>query len=88
MRVAEEISKYKLDLVGVQEVRWDRGGIEPANEHIFFYRKGNENHELGIDFLLYVRESSGREAEHSPPASAKVQKIRIYTSTPPYAFMA
>jgi hypothetical protein len=24
--VAEEISKYKLDLVGVQEVRWDGGG--------------------------------------------------------------
>jgi hypothetical protein len=23
--VAEEISKYKLDLVGVQEVRWDGG---------------------------------------------------------------
>jgi hypothetical protein len=28
--VVEEISKYKLDLVGVQEVRWDRGGTEPA----------------------------------------------------------
>jgi hypothetical protein len=26
--VGEEISKYKLDLVGVQEVRWDGGGIE------------------------------------------------------------
>jgi hypothetical protein len=23
--VAEEISKYKLDLMGVQEIRWDRG---------------------------------------------------------------
>jgi hypothetical protein len=37
--VAEEISKYKLDLVGVQEDRWDRGG-----ECTFFYGKGNENH--------------------------------------------
>jgi hypothetical protein len=26
--VREEISKYKLDLVGVQEVRWDGGGAE------------------------------------------------------------
>jgi hypothetical protein len=34
--VAEEISKYKLDLVGVQEVRWDRGVIEPAGEYILF----------------------------------------------------
>jgi hypothetical protein len=28
--VAEEISKYKLDLVGVQKVRWDGGGTEPV----------------------------------------------------------
>jgi hypothetical protein len=31
--VAEEISKYKLDLVAVQEVRWGRGGTDPAGEH-------------------------------------------------------
>jgi hypothetical protein len=37
MTVAKEISKYKLDLVGVQEVRWNRGGNEPAGEYIFFY---------------------------------------------------
>jgi hypothetical protein len=29
-----------------------------------------------------------REAEHSPPASAEVKKMWIYTSTAPYAFMA
>jgi exonuclease III len=38
--VVEQISKYKLDLVGVQEVRWDRGGTEPAGEYTFFYGKG------------------------------------------------
>jgi hypothetical protein len=42
--VAEEISKYKLDLVGVQGVRWDGGGIKPAGEYTFLYTKGNENH--------------------------------------------
>jgi hypothetical protein len=31
--VAEEITEYKLDLVGVQEVRWDRGGTEPADRY-------------------------------------------------------
>jgi hypothetical protein len=30
----------------------------------------------------------GREADDSPPASAEVKKMWIYTSTPPYAFMA
>jgi hypothetical protein len=27
------------------------------------------------------------DADHSPPPSAKVNKMWIYTSTPPYAFM-
>jgi hypothetical protein len=36
--VAEEISKYKLDLVGVQ-VRWGEGGTEPAGKYIFFCGK-------------------------------------------------
>jgi hypothetical protein len=30
----------------------------------------------------------GREVDHSPPTSAEVKKMWIYTSTPPYAFMA
>jgi hypothetical protein len=29
----------------------------------------------------------GREAGDSPPASAEVKKMWIYTSTPPYLFM-
>jgi hypothetical protein len=35
--VGEEISKYKLDLVEVQEVRWDGGRTERAGEYTFFY---------------------------------------------------
>jgi hypothetical protein len=30
----------------------------------------------------------GHEADNSPPASVEVKKMWIYTSTPPYAFMA
>jgi hypothetical protein len=30
----------------------------------------------------------GRQSDHSPPTSAKFKKTWIYTSTPPYAFMA
>jgi hypothetical protein len=45
--MAQEILKYKLDLAGVQEVRWDGGGIAPAGEYTFFNGKGNANYELG-----------------------------------------
>jgi hypothetical protein len=30
-----------LDLVGVQEVRWDRDGTKPAGEYTFLYGEGN-----------------------------------------------
>jgi exonuclease III len=35
--IAEDISKYKLDLVGVPEIRWEKGGTERRGEYIFFY---------------------------------------------------
>jgi hypothetical protein len=41
--------------VGVEEVRWDRGGTEPAGEYTFFYGKGNESHELGTGFSVHKR---------------------------------
>jgi hypothetical protein len=34
--MAEEISKHKLDFVEVQ-VRWDRGGTEPADEYTIHF---------------------------------------------------
>jgi hypothetical protein len=33
-------------------------------------------------------EQPGRETDHSPPVSAEVKKMWMYTPTPPYAFMA
>jgi hypothetical protein len=51
MTVSRELARYKLDLVRVQEVRWEGGGTEPAREYIFFYGEGNENHELRIGFF-------------------------------------
>jgi hypothetical protein len=54
MTVSKELSTYKLDLVGVQQVRWEGGGTELAAEYTFFYGKENENHELGTGFSLCV----------------------------------
>jgi hypothetical protein len=41
--------------VGIQDVRWDRGDTESGGEDIFFYGKGNENHELGKSFFVHKR---------------------------------
>jgi exonuclease III len=53
--VARELGKYMLDLVGVQEVRWDKGGTERVEEYTFFYREGNEDHQLGTGFFMHKR---------------------------------
>jgi hypothetical protein len=39
----------------VQEVRQKGGGNEPGGEHRFFFRKGNENHELGTAIFVHKR---------------------------------
>jgi hypothetical protein len=56
MTVSRELSRYELDLVGVQEVRWEGGGTKPAGEYTLFYGKRNEYHELGTGFLC-IRKS-------------------------------
>jgi exonuclease III len=54
--VARKLRKYELDLVGVQEVRWDKGGTEQAKDCTFLYEAGNEDHQLGTGFL-HIKES-------------------------------
>jgi hypothetical protein len=50
------VEKYKLDLVGVQEVGWEKGGTVRAEDYTFFSGEGNKDHQLGIGFLC-IRES-------------------------------
>jgi exonuclease III len=51
MTVSRELSRYRLDLVGVQEVRWQGRSTIPLGEYTFFYGKGNENQEFGTGFF-------------------------------------
>ena len=37
--VARELARYKLDLVGVKEVRWEKEGTVKAGDYSFFYGK-------------------------------------------------
>jgi len=48
---ARETAKYNLDLVGVQEVRWDEGGTVRAGDYSLIYGKENEYKQLGIGLL-------------------------------------
>jgi hypothetical protein len=37
--VTRTLARYKLDLVGVQEVRWDKAGSVRAGDYDFFFGK-------------------------------------------------
>jgi hypothetical protein len=46
-----ELARYKLYLVGVQEIRRDKGGTVRAGDSNFFYGKGNENLQVEKGFF-------------------------------------
>jgi hypothetical protein len=51
--VASELTKYNLDLVTIQQLRWVEGGTQPAPDYTFFYGNGKCNHHLEISFSSY-----------------------------------
>jgi exonuclease III len=53
LTVARELA-YKLDLLGVQEVRWNKGGTVRVG-YIFFYGKGNKDHHSGTVSFVHHR---------------------------------
>jgi len=52
---ARELARFKLDILVVQEVRWDKWGTVRAGDYSFFYGIGKENHQWLTGFL-YTKE--------------------------------
>jgi hypothetical protein len=44
---ARELARYKLDLVGVHQLRWDKGDTVRAGDYNFSCGNGHENNRLG-----------------------------------------
>ena len=51
MAAARKLARHKLDLVGVQEFRWDKGGTVIAGDYNFFYGKEMKIINWEQDFL-------------------------------------
>jgi len=47
---ARELARYKLDLVGVEDVRWDKGVTARARDYNFFMEKETKFINWGQDF--------------------------------------
>jgi hypothetical protein len=43
MAVAQELAKCKLDLVGVQQVRWDKEGTVRVGEDTFLWQRAGKS---------------------------------------------
>jgi len=50
-----ELARYKFDLVGVQEVRWDKGGTVRAEDYNFFLWKKKRRSSIGKRIFVHHR---------------------------------
>ena len=53
--MARELARYKLGLVGVQEVRWEKGSAVKAGDYIFFQWKRKRKSSIGNRIFVHHR---------------------------------
>jgi hypothetical protein len=58
--VVRELARYKLDLLGVQEVRWDKAGTVRAGDYTFSYGKRERNSSVGDRVFRTAENSTSR----------------------------
>jgi hypothetical protein len=72
---ASELARYKLHIVGVQEVRWDKGGTVRVGDYNFFYGKREENYQLGTGYSYFVPRRIVSAAKKAEFVSGRVSYI-------------
>ena len=50
-RIVRKLARYKIDLVGVKELKWEKAGTVRAGDYIFFYGKEKKIINVEKDFL-------------------------------------
>jgi hypothetical protein len=75
------VTGYGLDDRGTLEFSLLHAVKTDSEVHPTSYPMGNGGSSPGVKRHV-------RETDHSSPTSAEVKKTWMYTSTPPYAFMA
>jgi hypothetical protein len=79
-----ELSKYKLDLVGVQEVRWRSGGAIPVGEYTWRKLHNEELHDLysSPNIIRTIKSRRMRWAEHVASMEEKRSAYRLLVRKP------
>jgi hypothetical protein len=57
------VTRYKLDLVGVQEVRWEKRGIVRAVDYIFVWKRKRKSSTGNIFFVHHRTVSAVKRVE-------------------------
>jgi acyl-coenzyme A synthetase/AMP-(fatty) acid ligase len=82
--VSKELSKYKLDLLGVQEVRWEGGGTKPVGEYTWRKLHNEELHDVysSPNIIRMIKSRRMRWAEHVARMEEKRNAYRLLVRKP------